>query len=99
MVIQIRIYKIHAGRMGEWLTGWGNSIVPLRRKFGFEVVGAWVNRESNRFVWVLSLPASEDWDSRDRAYYASEERRAFRPDPANCVAEAETILGEAVTLP
>ena len=58
-----------------------------------------MNRASNRFVWVLSLPASEDWNSRDQAYYASEERCALRPDPADCVAEAETILGEVVTLP
>lgn len=99
MVVQVRIYKIHAGRMDDWLAGWGKSIVPLRRKFGFEVVGAWVNRASDRFVWVLSLPASENWDSRDEAYYASEERRALRPDPADCVAEAETILGDAIPLP
>ena len=99
MVVQVRIYRIHVGRMDEWLDGWQKSIVPLRRKFGFEVVGAWVNRESDRFVWILSLPASEDWESRDKAYYASQERAAVRPDPADCVAEAESILGEAVTLP
>ena len=99
MVMQIRIYKIHAGRMDEWLAGWRRSIVPLRQKFGFELIGAWVNRKSNRFVWVLSLPASDDWDSRDEAYYASEERRALHSDPADCVAEAETILAEPVARP
>lgn len=99
MVTQVRIYRIHAGRMDEWIAGWRESIVPLRRKFGFEVIGAWVNRESDRFVWVLGLPASEDWDSRDRAYYGSEERRALRPDPADCVAEDDTFIVEAVSFP
>jgi NIPSNAP len=99
MVMQVRIYKIHPGRMDEWLAAWRGSIVPLRRKFGFEVVGAWVNRESDRFVWVLGLPASDDWDARDRAYYESRERRALRPDPADCVAEQETFLDESVRVP
>ena len=58
-----------------------------------------MNRESDRFVWILELPASEDWDSRDKAHYDSEERRAPRPAPADCVAEVETILGDALALP
>jgi NIPSNAP len=99
MVMQVRIYKIHPGRMDEWLAGWRESIVPLRRKFGFEVVGAWVDRESDRFVWVLALPASEDWDSRDKAYYESKERRGLRPNPADCIAEDDTFLGEPMSVP
>lgn len=99
MVMQVRIYKIHAGRMDEFLTGWRSSVVPLRRKFGFGVVGAWVSRTADRFVWILSLPDSEDWSSREKAYYESEERRALSPDPADCVAEAETFLGKALELP
>ncbi len=96
MVTQIRIYKIHSGRMEEWLVGWRKSIVPLRRKFGFEVVGARVIRESDRFVWVLGLSTSEDWASSEKAYYESEDRRGLSPDPADCVAEEESLFGEAV---
>lgn len=99
MVTQIRIYKIRPGRMDAWLAGWDASIVPLRERSGFEVVGAWVHRDSNRFIWALSLPASEDWDARGTAYYESEERRALRPDPAECIETQEALIAEGVTPP
>jgi len=31
----------------------------------------------------------DDWDTRDKAYYASPERKALDPDPAQWIAQIE----------
>ena len=83
--------------MDEWLSAWRDRIVPLRRNLGFDVVSAWVDRESNRFVWLLRRTTVGDWQSRDRDYYESDERRSMQPDPADCIARAERFFVEEVT--
>jgi len=89
---QLRMYTINKGKMDEFVTGWAESIVPLRLKYGFRVDGAWVVQEQNRFVWILSYDGPDDWEARNRAYYESPERKALDPDPAQHIAHMETYL-------
>ncbi len=89
-VSQLRIYRIKDGKMEEWLAGWTGGVLPLRQKFGFQVDGAWVVRGENTFVWILAYDGPEGFEARDAAYYASEERKALRPDPAPLIETAET---------
>jgi hypothetical protein len=93
---QLRDYIVNAGAMDEWLTEWGQVVYPLRRQFGFEVVGAWVNRDENRFVWIIG---HSDFEARDRAYYESPERSGLDPDPARHLARTATLLVDAVPVP
>lgn len=91
-VSQLRIYTIREGKMDEWIAGWRDGVVPLRKKFDFRVDGAWVVRERNTFVWILTYDGPEDWSTRDEAYYSSPQRRALNPDPARLIAHAEQML-------
>lgn len=50
MELQLRDYRILPGHMDDWLSGWRDGIVPLRKQEGFEIVGAWVDRPHERFV-------------------------------------------------
>jgi len=75
--------------MAEWIEGWRKGVVPLRRKHGYEVEAAWVIREENRFLWVLSYDGPEDWASKNAAYYASPERKELKPDPARLIEKTE----------
>src|SRR2546422_491891 len=36
------MYTIREGKMAEWLDGWTRCVLPLRRKFGFRIDGAWI---------------------------------------------------------
>ena len=38
----LRDYRVRRGEMGEWLEEWADKVYPLRLKFGFKVVGAWM---------------------------------------------------------
>jgi hypothetical protein len=89
---QLRIYKVKEGRMAEFLEGWTNGVLPLRRKFGFRVDGAWTIVEENKFVWIMSYDGPEGFAARDKVYYDSPERHALRPDPAPLIEHAETYM-------
>jgi NIPSNAP protein len=94
---QYRRYRIADGAMAEFLAEWREQIVPLRRRFGFEVVGAWVAEEENTFVWILCYAGAEGYAARDAEYYGSDERKELDPDPARHLAEVETTIVVPVT--
>lgn len=87
---QLRIYRIKEGKMDEWLSGWTRGVLPLRRKFGFRIDGAWIARGQGTFIWILSYDGPGGFAERDAAYYDSEERKSMRPDPARLIEKAET---------
>jgi hypothetical protein len=87
---QLRLYTIKAGALDEFVREWSDGVRPLRLRFGFDVVGAWVIRETNQFVWIVGHEGPGSFEERDAAYYASAERAAMDPDPARHIATAET---------
>jgi NIPSNAP len=82
MTFQLRMYTVKSGAMDQWLREWRERVVPLRVKFGFEVVGAWVAEGTNSFGWVIRYRGPATFEDGDRAYYGSDERSAMKPDPA-----------------
>jgi hypothetical protein len=92
VTFQLRIYTVRAGEMEKWLAEWRTHVLPLRRKFGFEVVGPWVIDDEDRFVWILGHEGDRSWSEADAAYYGSEERRSIEPDPARRLAKIETWM-------
>lgn len=92
---QLRIYSIESGRFDDFLAAWTAGVLPLRRRFGFQVE-AWADREAALFVWFLSYEAEGTFEEVDAEYYASEERRSLDPDPAQWIARMETHWVEPV---
>jgi hypothetical protein len=90
VTFQLRIYTVRAGEMEQWLDEWRAHVMPLRRKFGFEVIGPWVVDDENRFVWILGHEG--EWAAADAAYYESDERKSLEPDPARHLANVETWM-------
>ncbi len=90
------MYKAKEGQLDAFIAEWKAGIVPLRQRFGFTVEGAWVLRDRNEFVWIISYDGPEGFEARDAAYYAAPERKALSPDPARHLAHIETRLMTAV---
>jgi hypothetical protein len=86
---QIRIFTINKGKMEVFLDAWQKGVYPLRIKSGFKIEGAWVVKEKNKFIWILSYDGPEGFDAKDSAYYASQARTTLKPDPAEYIADAE----------
>ena len=89
MVSQLRIFTINRGRMDEFIEAWLEGVYPLRRAHGFTIENAWVTEDRNQFLWILSYDGPEEWESKDTAYYASEERNVLDPDPRQYIARSE----------
>lgn len=86
---QLRIYTINRGRLDDFVAAWRSGVFPLRTRLGFTISQAWMIRERNEFIWVISHPGPEPWEDVERAYYGSAERAALDPDPAQFIARAE----------
>ena len=90
MVSQLRIVTINRGKMDEFIKGWLEGVYALRLKHGFTIEHAWVTKERNEFVWILSYDGPEDWESKEAAYYASPDRIAVDPHPSQYIAKSES---------
>ena len=88
MELQLRDYRILAGHMDDWIAGWERGIVPLRRQEGFEIVGAWVDRPHDRFVWVVGYAGAEGFEAAEERYHASAARLGLDPNPSDFVESA-----------
>jgi hypothetical protein len=93
MRFQLRDYTLVDGRLDDFVREWREHVLPLRLALGFSIVGPWIERDTNRFVWVLGYDG--DIEAAEEAYYASEERRAMTPDPARLIAEIRQTWLEA----
>lgn len=98
MAAQLRMYKAKEGELDAFISEWRAGVVPLRRRFGFRVEGAWAVREKDEFVWIISYDGPEGFEARDAAYYASPERKALTPDPARHLVHTDTRIMTAVLL-
>jgi NIPSNAP protein len=89
---QLRVYSVKPGAMSAWVEEWRRNVAPLRRRFGFEVIGPWVIEAEEKFVWILAYDGEQGWEAADAAYYASEERRAVEPEPTRHLLATEHWL-------
>ncbi len=91
---QLRIYTINRGQMDAFVKAWQEGVVPLRLKLGFQVSTAWINRETNQFMWVVSYNGPKTWEEVEQAYYNAPERKTLSPDPVQLIARIETFFVE-----
>jgi hypothetical protein len=93
---ELRVYTIKKGEMANWIGEWRRYIYPLRVKFGFTVLGPWVIKSTNQFVWILGYGGREGFKSRDGAYYASAARKAITPNPARLIEQPQQWYMSAI---
>ncbi|MBI3975118.1 MAG: NIPSNAP family protein [Armatimonadetes bacterium] len=89
MPSQLRIYTINRGKLDDFVQAWSAGVYPLRRRFGYSIDGAWVIRERNEFVWILSYDGPDAWEAKEAAYYRSSERVNMDPNPASLIARPD----------
>jgi hypothetical protein len=79
MVTQVRVYTVNGGMLDSWVNHFNEKIVPTSAKFGIEVLGAWVNRPQNEFIWVRRFESEESLkryeESAERAAYLATNRQ------------------------
>jgi hypothetical protein len=96
MEIQLRDYRIRHGQMDAWIAGWKSGVVPLREEAGFQVIGAWVDREHDQFVWLLGYSGDDGFEAANDRYYASPKRIGLSPEPSELIEEAKKVMVDTV---
>jgi hypothetical protein len=75
--IQLRRYTLVDGEYDDFVAWWRDAMPAVRPPAGFTIEFAYGLRESNEFVWAVSVPGDRDEFARlEEAYMASEERAA-----------------------
>lgn len=90
METQLRIYRIARGHLEDFVRAWSAGVLPLRREFGFEIQ-AWTDVSGDRFVWLVRWRGPGSLADADAAYYASPDRKALEPDPAQWIVANDTF--------
>lgn len=86
---QLRTYTVREGLLDEWAEHWRKLVVPLRLEFGFEIHGAWLDRDRSQFIWVISYDGPESFADRNAMYWASSQRKELGLDPKDYLLEEE----------
>jgi quinol monooxygenase YgiN len=85
MMTQVRIYTINRGMLDSWIKIFNEKIVPTSASYGVRVVGAWVNRPQNEFVWVRTYES----DEKLKVYEDSPERAKYHGETSSHIAKTE----------
>jgi hypothetical protein len=96
MDLTLRDFRLRPGHVDDWLTAWSRGVMPLRERCGFRLRGAWLDREAERFVWVLGYDGSDGWAVADERYHSLSDRLRLDPEPSDFVARASIARVSAV---
>jgi hypothetical protein len=68
MISQIRIYTINKGEMDNFLKHFKEDIESLHKKLGIPIVGSWVNRSQNEFIWIRSYKDKAELEAKNKEF-------------------------------
>ena len=70
MISQLRIYTINKGEMDSFLEHFKEQIMPVHARIGVPIVGTWVNRPQNEFIWIRTYKDKADLEAKGKAFQA-----------------------------
>ena len=86
--------------MPEFLGWLDQTLIPVRKQFGFQIEFRLIENKANRFNWCVSLPGDEDeFLIVQDTYAASSERAAAFESFPDCIESSEIGFVEALDLP
>ena len=68
MLSQIRIYTINKGEMDAFLKHFKEEVMAVHERIGVPIVGTWVNRPQNEFIWVRTTQTRRTLKPRPRRF-------------------------------
>jgi len=73
MIVEVRTYRIKAGRRDEFIEMFETRSVPALRAYGMKVVGPFLDLENpNKFVWLRGFASHEERERMRAAFYGGD---------------------------
>lgn len=68
MLAQIRIYTINKGEMDAFLKHFKEEVMAVHERIGLPIVGTWVHRTQNEFIWIRTYKDKADLEAKGEAF-------------------------------
>ena len=62
---------INKGAMDHFLKHFKEDIIPLHEKIGVPIIGTWVNRLQNEFIWVRTYNNKAELEAKSKEFQAA----------------------------
>ncbi len=99
MIAQLRLYTVKPGQLDAFVSLFRESLAPIHEQYGIRILGAWVNREANEFIWLRAFPDEASIEPMTRRYETSPERTAIGDRPRSMLEKIAVRLVEPVWEP
>ena len=71
MISRIPIYTINEGEMDNFMKHFKEDIMVLHQKIGVPIVGTWVNRPQNEFIWARTYKDKAELEAKNKEFQAA----------------------------
>jgi hypothetical protein len=68
--VQLRRYELVPGERDAFMAWWRDSLLPVRRAHGFEIIFAYLVAETDEFIWAVSHAGDAEEFKRAEGEYA-----------------------------
>ena len=96
MEYQLRHYRLAPGSREQFIEEWRETVVPLRRRLGFGVLGAWEMVDADEFAWIVSYDGEDGYAAAEERYQEARVAENIDPDPKRHVTDATLRIMRAV---
>ena len=69
------------GRDDNFLQHFKEEVMAVHERIGVPIVGTWVNRSQNEFIWVRSYKDKADLEANGKAFQAEVAKSGDQPSP------------------
>ena len=63
-------YTINKGEMDAFLKHFKEDVMAVHERIGVPIVGTWVNRPQNEFIWIRTYKDKADLEAKGRVFQA-----------------------------
>lgn len=83
VICELRTYHVLPGKMAEYSKVFGEFVMPVLKKLGFNVIGVWqtVIGESNEFTYMLGFNDLADREAKFKALATEPDMVPYRQQP------------------
>ena len=92
MIAEFRTYTINRGMMDSYLELYNKQIVPNHRLWGIEIIGAWVEKGTNKITWIRIFKDEKERAEKLKAYEQGPDRSTVMPVASYHMAAVEVKI-------